>query len=194
MSFKDYYSKLELNELLELSKTPHKVNTGGIPFLIDELEKRGEKGYRNKVEEYYQQTDKFKFGHLKISGWLWIILIGLIINVVRSSINVFELLQSNFEKIEASLNTDMRFDFYLYYGIEIFMIIFSIVLIAMMLSFNKDFRKFMVFFYVISVGSSFYFGFKNSEINGLIIFQAFFAMIWSYYLLYSEKPKKVFIK
>jgi hypothetical protein len=194
MPFKDYYSKLELDELLELSETPHKVNIGGIPYLIDELEKRGEKEYRNKVEEYYQQTDKFKSGHLKISGWLWIILIGLIINVIKSGINVFELLQSNFDKIETSLNADMKFDFYLYYGIEIFMLIFSIVLIVMMLSFNKEFRILMVSLYVISVGSSYYFGLKNSGINGLIISQTVFAIIWSYFLLYSEKSKKTFIK
>ncbi|MCL6267175.1 DUF2569 family protein [Flagellimonas myxillae] len=194
MPFKEYYSNLELDKLLELSEAPHKVNIEGVPFLIDELDKRGEKENKNKVEEYYQQTDKFKFGHLKISGWLWIILIALIINMIRSSINIFELLQIGFEKIESSPNTHMKFDIYLYYGIEIFMVIFSIVLIAMMLSFNKGFRKFMVFLYIISVGSSFYFGLKNSEISGLIIFQAVFAMIWSYYLLFAEKPKKIFIK
>ncbi len=194
MPFKDYYSKLELKELLALSEKPHKINIEGIPFLIDELEERGEQENKCKVETYYKQTDKFIFRHLKISGWLWLVCIGLIINMIRSSINIFKLLQRSSEQIETYLNAGMEFDFYLYYGIEVFIILFSIVLLVMMLSFSKEFRILMVFFYVISVSSSYYFGFKNSDINILIFLQTGFAIFWSYYLLYSEKPKNIFIK
>lgn len=192
--FRDYYSQMTLDEILRISNSPENLNINGIPVLIKELEKRGEIQSKIKVEEFYKTTNKFKYGHLKISGWLIIILIGLMVSFAKSSFLIYELLNVYLIEDDTTLDKMINIHFYVSVGIEILMALMSLILLPMMLSFQKGFPNLMVSFYLLSVISSIYASIQNAEIGGLVITQILFASIWIYYLRKSKKVKETFIK
>ncbi len=185
---------MTLDELLRVSKKPESLNINGIPILINELEKRGEIQSKINVEEFYKTTDNFKYGHLKISGWLIVILIGLIMSFSKSTFLIYELVEANLKEVNTSPDKEINIHFYIYFGLEILLTIMCLILVPMMLSFKKTFPNLMISFYLTSIISSVYLNIINFEISGLAISQILFATIWIYYLRKSKKVKETFIK
>ena len=192
--FEEHYQKMDMDQLIEASNSPHKLNINGIPSLIKELEKRKALKLKKNVENFYTEATNIKSDDihksLSLNIWLNVLLIGLFISLIKSIIEVYQ-------EISKGINFSMENnnDIYIFFGGEVFMIIMSIILISMMLSFKRGFPKTMIFYIIISVLLSITINIEFYLIEKSLLFaQIAFGVIWIGYLLFSKKVKETFIK